>query len=221
MQALERLLGLRIDLTAFYELAAKQPRLHQLSTRFRGVKPPRFPTVWEGIVNGVACQQLSLTVGIILLNRLSSACGLAFTGRNGVSYAFPRPEDLAGSAPETVRSLGFSGAKTRTLIELSREISERRLDLESLADLKNDQAVSRLVELRGVGRWTAEYALPGGGSGEWAGSTSFPATTSAPATTLSSGCACASLSTMIALRMSSVDGSHLEDWFTFTFCWTA
>jgi len=26
---------------------------------------------------------------------------------------------------------------------------------------------------------------------------------------------------MIALRMSSVDGSHLEDWFTFTFCWTA
>jgi len=157
--ALERLLGLRIDLTAFYALAAKQRRLHDLSTRFRGVKPPRFPTVWEGIVNGVACQQLSLTVGIILLNRLSSACGLAFTGRNGVSYAFPRPEDLAGSAPETVRSLGFSGAKTRTLIELSREISERGLDLESLAELKNDQAVSRLVELRGVGRWTAEYAL--------------------------------------------------------------
>jgi DNA-3-methyladenine glycosylase II len=157
--ALERLLGLRIDLTAFYELAAKQPRLHELSTRFRGVKPPRFPTVWEGIVNGVACQQLSLTVGVMLLNRLSSACGLAFTGRNSVSYAFPGPEDLARAAPEKVRSLGFSGAKTRTLIELGREISERRLDLESLAHLKNEQAVSRLVELRGVGRWTAEYAL--------------------------------------------------------------
>jgi DNA-3-methyladenine glycosylase II len=156
---LERLLGLRIDLTAFYALAAKQRRLHELSTRFRGMKPPRFPTVWESIVNGVACQQLSLTVGIILLNRLSSACGLAFPGRNGVSYAFPRPEDLAVTAPETVRSLGFSGAKTRTLIELSREISEKRLDLESLTDLKNDRAVSELVELRGVGRWTAEYAM--------------------------------------------------------------
>jgi len=56
---LERLLGLRIDLTAFYKLAANQPRLHELSTRFRGLKPPRFPTVWEGIVNGIACQQLS------------------------------------------------------------------------------------------------------------------------------------------------------------------
>jgi DNA-3-methyladenine glycosylase II len=157
--ALERLLGLRIDLTPFYQLAAKQRRLHELSTRFRGVKPPRFPTVWEGIVNGVACQQLSLTVGINLLNRLSRACGLAFAGRNGVNYAFPRPEDLAGTAPEIVRSLGFSGAKTRTLIELSRQISERGLDLESLADLKDNQAVARLVELRGIGRWTAEYAL--------------------------------------------------------------
>lgn len=156
VSALEYLLGLRIDLAAFYELAVKQSRLHELAIRFRGVKPPRFPTVWEGIVNGVACQQLSLTVGIILLNRISSAYGLAFTSRR---YAFPRPEDLAAANPETLRSLGFSGTKARTLIELGRGITERKLDLESLADLTNDQAISRLVELRGVGRWTAEYAL--------------------------------------------------------------
>jgi DNA-3-methyladenine glycosylase II len=157
--ALERLLGLRIDLTDFYELAAKQPRLHELSSRFRGLKPPRFPTVWEGIVNGIACQQLSLTVGIMLLNRLSAACGLVFERRNGVRYAFPRPEDLAVAAPETVRSLGFSAAKTRALIELGQDISARRLDLESFAGLDNHQTVSRLMELRGVGRWTAEYTL--------------------------------------------------------------
>src|SRR6185437_2170211 len=96
--ALEQLLGMRVDLTAFYELAAKQPRLRELSGRFRRLKPPRFPTVWEGVVNGIACQQLSLTVGIMLLNRLSAACGLAFETRNGVRYAFPRPEDLAIAA---------------------------------------------------------------------------------------------------------------------------
>ena len=59
-------------------------------------------------MNGIACQQLSLTVGIILLNRLSSACGLAFDWPKWRRYAFPRPEDLAVAAPETVRSLGFS-----------------------------------------------------------------------------------------------------------------
>jgi DNA-3-methyladenine glycosylase II len=110
-------------------------------------------------VNGIACQQLSLTVGILLLNRLSAAYGLAFEESTGVRYAFPRPDELAVAAPESVRSLGFSAAKTRALIELGQEISAGRLDLESLADLDNDQAVSQLVELRGVGRWTAEYTL--------------------------------------------------------------
>jgi DNA-3-methyladenine glycosylase II len=157
--ALDRLLGLRIDLSAFYELASKRPRMRELASRFRGLKPPRFPTVWEGIVNGIACQQLSLTVGILLLNRLSAACGMAFETPDEARYSFPRPEDLAVAAPETIRSLGFSAAKTRALIELGREISAGRLDLEALADLSNEHAVSRLVELRGIGRWTAEYTL--------------------------------------------------------------
>jgi DNA-3-methyladenine glycosylase II len=157
--AVEKLLGLRIDLSAFYELASKRPRMRELASRFRGLKPPRFPTVWEAIVNGIACQQLSLTVGILLLNRLSAACGMTFGTPDEARYLFPRPEDLAVAAPETVRSLGFSGAKTRTLIELAREISAGRLDLETLADLSNEQAVSKLVELHGIGRWTAEYTL--------------------------------------------------------------
>jgi DNA-3-methyladenine glycosylase II len=156
---LELLLGLRIDLTAFYKLAANQPRLHELSNRFRGLKPPRFPTLWEGIVNGIACQQFSLTVAIMLLNRLSAAYGLPFDEPNGRQYALPRPEDLAAASLTGVRSLGFSGAKSRALIELGQIISDGRFDPGALADLDNRQAISRLKELRGVGRWTAEYAL--------------------------------------------------------------
>ena len=45
------------------------------------------------------------------------------------------------------------------MIELARSIAEGRLDLEGLADLPDDEAVKRLCELRGVGRWTAEYVL--------------------------------------------------------------
>jgi DNA-3-methyladenine glycosylase II len=65
--ALEHLLGLRASLRSFYHVTAQHGRLHELASRFRGLKPPRFPTVWEGLVNGIACQQFSLTVGIILL----------------------------------------------------------------------------------------------------------------------------------------------------------
>jgi hypothetical protein len=66
---LERLLGIRIDLTEFYRLAARDGNLGPLAERFRGLKPPRLPTLFEGLVNGIACQQMSLTLGILLLNR--------------------------------------------------------------------------------------------------------------------------------------------------------
>ena len=92
--ALERLLGIREDLSEFYEFSSRHTRLHEMAARFRGFKPPRFATVFEALVNGITCQQLSLTVGIIFLNRLAERCGVVF--RPG-SFAFPRPEDLARS----------------------------------------------------------------------------------------------------------------------------
>jgi len=156
--ALERLLGLRIHLGSFYERAASHHHLRELAGRFRGLKPPRFPTVWEGLVNGIACQQFSLAVGILLLNRLAALCGLR-SGKDPALHAFPRPDDLWTAAPRSLRSLGFNGAKTRELIGLAGESASGRLDLESFENLDNDEAMSRLLDLPGVGRWTAEYVL--------------------------------------------------------------
>jgi DNA-3-methyladenine glycosylase II len=64
---IEQILGLHVDLAGFYELAASDPRLAGLARRFLGVRPPRFASVFEALVNAVACQQLSLTVGIHLV----------------------------------------------------------------------------------------------------------------------------------------------------------
>ena len=157
--AIERLLGTRVDLRPFYRFAAGEPRLHELAAQFRGLKPPRFPTVFEAVVNGIACQQLSLAVGITLLNRLSAACGLSFPDADGVQYAFPRPADLAAMNIEDLLPLGFSRNKSRAIIETASQVAEGRLDLESFANLENEEALARLRELRGVGRWTAEYVL--------------------------------------------------------------
>jgi DNA-3-methyladenine glycosylase II len=54
-QVLDRVLGLDVDLTPFYRLAARERRLDELASRFRGMRPPRFPTVFEALVNGIAC----------------------------------------------------------------------------------------------------------------------------------------------------------------------
>ena len=87
--ALERLLGLRIDLTEFYRFAARQGRLGPLARRFRGMKPPRFATVFESVVNAIACQQVTLTLGIRLLNGLAADYGLA--SRRAMRPSTPSP----------------------------------------------------------------------------------------------------------------------------------
>jgi len=156
---LSRALGLRKNLQPFYALAATDRRLAPLVEQFRGLKPPRFPSAFEAFANAIACQQLSLTVGIELLNRLATHCGPIVSVAGAEQHAFPGAEDLLRVKPPTFRHLGFSYSKASSLLSLSRETLECRFQPEQLQDLDNESAVQESLKLRGVGRWTAEYVL--------------------------------------------------------------
>ena len=155
---IERMLGLYVDLAGFYELAASDKRLAGLAQHFLGVRPPRFASVFEALVNAVACQQLSLTVGIHLLDRLAAVYGPQVALR-GATPGFPTAERLAAAEPSQLRRLGFSLAKARTIIGLARAVGSGTLDLDALVQAEDERAVSALVSLPGIGRWSAEYVL--------------------------------------------------------------
>ena len=151
----DRLLGLRIDLTEWYRIAESDARLRSLAAKFRGVKPPRFPTTFEAVVNAFACQQLSLEVGLELLNRLATIGSPRIGGR----YAFPAAADVAKLRPEGCKAIGFSGQKVRALLGLARAITRHEIDLELLKHEDDAVVRQRLHDLHGVGRWTADYVL--------------------------------------------------------------
>ena len=155
-RVLDWVLGLSVDLSGFYELAQRDERLRALAERFRGMRPTRFPTVFEAVVNAVACQQLSLSVGVHLLNRLAQRYGV---DEGCAGNGFPTPEQLAVSRVADLRGLGFSTAKARVLVEIARRVSEAELDLESLVGLDDDEASRQLLGLAGIGRWSTEYVL--------------------------------------------------------------
>jgi len=156
---LDRLLGLQVDLSAWYHTAKRDPRVRPLADRFRGVKPPRFPTIFEALVNAFACQQLSLEAGLTVLNRLAAACGTQLETPANVGHAFPAPEEMIRMLPEELRAIGFSRQKARALLDLAGAIAREDLNLESMARESDDLVGQQLRQLRGVGRWTAEYAL--------------------------------------------------------------
>ncbi len=157
--ALERLLGIRVELTAFYDFAARQPRLGPLARRFVGMKPPRYLSAFECLVNAIACQQVSLASGIQLLNRFAHAFGCSVAVGSMRQHAFPRPEELAGVRVDELRKLGFSRQKSAAVINLAAQAVSGEVDFDSLGKRPDQLVVERLSELRGIGRWSAEYAL--------------------------------------------------------------
>jgi DNA-3-methyladenine glycosylase II len=159
MSALARLLGVDRCLDDFYGATADDPGLGQLARLFRGLKPPRFPTLFEALINAFACQQVTLSLGIQLLNRLAQTCARGRDASGDRAYAFPSPDDLAGGTADELRALGFSRQKGQAMIELARAVAGGHLDLDQLEGLDDAAAVARLRTLRGVGRWTAEYVL--------------------------------------------------------------
>lgn len=155
----ERLLGIHVDLTEFYRFGENDKVLRSPLNQFRGLKPPRFPTYFETLVNAIACQQLTLTVGIRLLNRLAESCGPTIGTEEGTFYGFPRPQELAKMENEELRGMGFSYQKAGYLTGLARAITGEQFNLEEIEVLDDKEVVSRLCSLKGVGRWTAEYFL--------------------------------------------------------------
>jgi DNA-3-methyladenine glycosylase II len=160
ISALSRLLGFDRRLDDFYAAAAEDPGLDQFARCFRGLEPPRFPSLFEALINAFACQQVTLSLGIQLLNRLAAAaCARHRDTPGGRAFAFPSPADLAGREPDELRALGFSRQKAQAIIEPARAVAAGRLDLEELESLDDPAVVARLGALRGVGRWSAEYVL--------------------------------------------------------------
>ena len=156
---LKKVLGTSEDLQDFYRLARKNAKLNLLANKFSGLKPPRFPSIFEALVNAFACQQLSLNVGITLLNRLSESYGASIKYRGDSDHAFPGPEDLAGAKPDALRKLGFSYNKAHAITALARSVLDNEVDLERVAEMNDQDAVVELRKILGVGRWSAEYVL--------------------------------------------------------------
>jgi DNA-3-methyladenine glycosylase II len=153
---LDKMLGVSVDLTGFYSFADKDPRLKTLYRRFRGAKPPQFPTVFEALLNGISCQQLSLSVGIALLNRIAIRFG-ALTGKD--QHAFPAPREIARATGRDLRALGYSGHKASAILGVARKVTEGRLDLEGLRALEDRDVMETLLAIPGVGPWTSGYVL--------------------------------------------------------------
>ena len=143
--------GLAFELEPFYAWAAGEPELAPLAARLAGFRPSLAPDPFEALVIAITAQQVSLSSATAIRSRLIERFG----ERVGRAWAFPTRERLASATEEELVAVGFSRRKAEYTVGLARS----GLDLAELAALPDDEVKARLVAVRGLGEWTADWFL--------------------------------------------------------------
>lgn len=149
--------GTGLDLTPFHQIAQSDRVLAKLVERFRGMRIPQAPSVYECIVCAILEQQVNLTFAYQVKRALVEAYGESIEFKGQRYNVFPQPDTLAKVVPSHFRQLQISGPKARYIIGISQAIADGGLNLDELRAMPAASARQRLLEHKGVGPWTAEY----------------------------------------------------------------
>jgi DNA-3-methyladenine glycosylase II len=135
----------------FYAWAAEDEILAPIAPRLLGFRPSLAPDPFEMLVGAITSQQVSLFSALAIRNRMIERFG----EQADVAWAFPARDRLAAAREEELVAVGFSWRKAEYVVALARA----DIDLDALAALPDDEVRARLVALRGIGEWTAEWFL--------------------------------------------------------------
>lgn len=139
---------------AVEHLRTADPRLAELIDRvgpFR-LQRDRMSDVFLALARAIVGQQLSNAAAATIFARLRA---LFPNGHLGFSAA-----QLQRVGDERLRQAGLSQAKLAALRDLAaRQLDGRLPDLAALQAMTDDEAIARLTECRGIGRWTVEMLL--------------------------------------------------------------
>jgi len=134
-------------------LRAQDPVLARLVDR-HGPPPVRRPVRsdrrFESLAEAIVYQQLAGRAAATIHGRFVAALDGSVT-----------PETVLASSDELLASCGLSRAKAASIRDLAGHVADGRLALERIGRLSDDEVVTHLTQVRGIGPWTAQMFLLG------------------------------------------------------------
>jgi DNA-3-methyladenine glycosylase II len=156
---ISRMLGVDVNLREWYERVKPFPWLAQLSKRFRGVKPPRYPDLWEALCHGIVFQQISITAAAAIMQRLVELCSAPLTHADLTLYPFPLPGAILKTSLQRLQTVGLSRMKAAYLVGAAEALVTGTLREDRIASMPTREAAAELEKLHGVGPWSAAVVL--------------------------------------------------------------
>jgi AraC family transcriptional regulator of adaptative response / DNA-3-methyladenine glycosylase II len=126
-----------------------------LAERVKAAPGLRVPGCWNGFelaTRAILGQQISVKGATALAGRVVSAFGRAISAAGGLTHLFPTPEVLREA---DLRRAGLTKARAETVRALARAVCDGHISFDGILD--TEAFLGRLCEIRGIGRWTAQY----------------------------------------------------------------
>ncbi len=142
----------------YARLLRKDPVLATLDARFPGIRQIRQLDLFTALIRCISAQQVNLHWAVTTRRRLAEAFGQRLEVANHVVYSLD-PERIAGVDPAHIRALQFTTSKSVSIVATAQALVSQHLTVETLADLPDEEVISRLITIKGIGRWSAEWVL--------------------------------------------------------------
>ena len=159
LPAIARMLGTDVDLRRWYSRARAIGWLARLAGALRGLKPPRYPTLWEALAHAIIFQQISIHAAAAIMRRAVERLGTNVALGAVRCVAFPPPQRWIESSYAVLREAGISANKIAHLRYAARAVAEGAVVEAQLEPLPTAEAAQRLCAIRGIGPWSAAVVL--------------------------------------------------------------
>ncbi len=131
-------------------LSQVDPVMETLVSRFGPLEfRPHQQDLFAEIVDSIISQQLSGKVARVIYARFEAL----FPGKKVV------PEFTLTIEDDKIRAVGTSWAKVKYIKDLAQKTLDGTLGLKSLAKMSDEEAAEHLIQVKGIGPWTAEMIL--------------------------------------------------------------
>jgi DNA-3-methyladenine glycosylase II len=150
---------LETDLKPFYALVQNDKLLRDLVRKYYGYRIIGQPDLFESLVWAVLGQQINVQFAYTLKQRFVERFGAKLCFENQNYFLFPHPEVVAVLSDVHLLPLQFSRQKSKYTVLIAEAFSSGEVSKEKLKGLTLTEAKEKLMKIKGVGNWTANYAL--------------------------------------------------------------
>ncbi len=156
----EKWLDLDRDIRPFYELLNDTSKLTHFNKDYNGLRLIGIPDLFEAMCWSIIGQQINLTFAYKLKRRLVETYGESIIWKGIKLYHFPTPKVLSNLDEEFLKTQQFSRSKIQYLKNVALAFSEEGLSKQLLEDLPDfESRQNQLTKIKGIGVWSANYAL--------------------------------------------------------------